>query len=180
MPLSTLESRRVRLVAAGDDDGVVLYRLLLGQGLSTLPTQKAFLTEFARGAAAQFRIERRDTGDATGFSSLHAFDPAGHVEFGIYTNPVTNLPGLGAEAALLTMNYAFTTWNIHKVYIRTTEASLPSMGLSINMMAEEGILRDHLYFQGRHWDLHIFAMYREQWLGFGAERTLRRLISSAS
>ncbi|MFC4534473.1 GNAT family N-acetyltransferase [Sphaerisporangium dianthi] len=180
MPLPILESRRVRLRPAGADDGVVLYRILLRLGLSTLPTQEAFLSEFAGHAAAQFRIERRDTGEVVGFSSLHELDPAGHVDLGVYTDPAKILPGLGAEAGILTINYAFATWNIHKVYIRTTRASIPSMGLSINLLAEEGVLRDHLYFQGTLWDLHIFAMYREKWMEFDAERTIRHLAPSAS
>jgi hypothetical protein len=39
---------------------------------------------------------------------------------------------------------------------------------------EEGCLRDHEFYQGRYWDLHIAAVYRTDWERGAIARLLAR------
>jgi hypothetical protein len=42
---------------------------------------------------------------------------------------------------------------------------------------EEGCLRDHEFYQGRYWDLHIAAVYRTDWERGAIARLLARRAS---
>ena len=165
-----IETPRIQLrPASAAADGPAFYRLLLQLGINTLPTQEDFVSAYCRDFAAYFAIRRREEGDEIGFCALFQLDPAGHVEVGVYTDPSRNGSSLGAEAALLTINYAFAMWNIRKIYYRASGASLPSIGgIVIDLARKEGLLPGHQYFRGQLWDMHIFAIYREQWEAKGA------------
>ncbi|MGI5271940.1 GNAT family N-acetyltransferase [Nonomuraea sp. CA-218870] len=168
-----LQSRRIRLRPAGARDSIKLYELLLGLGLNTLPSPDDFVSAFGRGVTASFLVETPG-GDFLGFCSLHGMSPAGHhVEGGIYMSPENSANGVGAEASLLMINYAFAMWNVRKVYFQTTEASLSAIGGDLKVSHKEGILSGHQYFSGQHWDVHVFAIYREEWDQFCAHAVER-------
>jgi RimJ/RimL family protein N-acetyltransferase len=174
-----IETPRIQLrPASAAGDGPAFYRLLLQLGINTLPTEEDFVSAYCRDFAAYFAVQRKEPADEIGFSALFQLDPAGHVEVGVYTDPARNGPSLGAEAALLTINYAFAMWNIRKIYYRATGASLPYIGgMVIDLARKEGLLPGHQYFRGKLWDMHIFAIYREQWEAKGAE-LVERLASA--
>lgn len=52
----------------------------------------------------------------------------------------------------MTINYAFAMFDVDKVIAQTTEATFGSVGLNSEKSAATGVLRDYLYFRGRHWD----------------------------
>ncbi|MGH9125732.1 MAG: GNAT family N-acetyltransferase [Acidimicrobiales bacterium] len=166
-----LGSRRIRLRPAGAADGQFLYQLLFEHGLTALPILPVWVADSLafKDAAAQFVVEWVANEQMIGYTSLHELDPsAGHVQVGVYSMPGGTAPGLGAEAALLTINYAFAMWPIRKVYCHTTEANMKYFGGAISKIARrEGLLRQHKYFQGRSWDLQILAIYRDDWVRTG-------------
>src|SRR5690606_11398436 len=126
-----------------------------------------------QGMNASFLVENTG-GDYLGFCSLQGLSPAGHhIEGGIYLSPEASSNGIGAEASLLLINYAFAMWNVRKVYFRTTEASLSSIGGDLKVSQKEGILSGHQYFSGKHWDEHVFAIYRDEWDEFCAQAVER-------
>ncbi|TDD37563.1 N-acetyltransferase [Actinomadura sp. KC06] len=159
-----LETKRIRLVPAAEQDARILYGLLLRLGMASLPTLDEFMKATAGGVAARFLVQRQDDGETVGYSSLHQMVPAaGHVEAGIYLDPEHIRSGLGAEASTLTLNYAFATWNVRKVYFQTTEASFDDFGPLLDVLTKEAVLPNHVFFRGRLWDVHIYAVYREEW-----------------
>lgn len=166
-----LGSRRIRLRPAGAADGQFLYQLLFELGFTALPILPLWVADSTpfKDAAAQFVVERVANQQMIGYTSLHELDPnAGHVQMGVYAMPGGSSPGLGAEAALLTINYGFAMWPIRKVYCNTTEANMRYFGGAISKIARrEALLRQHKYFQGRLWDLQIFAIYRDDWVRTG-------------
>ncbi|MEU4806645.1 GNAT family protein [Actinosynnema sp. NPDC023587] len=157
-----VKSRRVRLRPTTADDSATFYRTLLHAGVESLPPRAAIEQEFAH-LDALFLLERRDTGEVIGYSTLHGHNPAGHIEIGLYTDTTRARHGVGGEGLVLTMNYGFAVYDVGKMIVRTTEASFSGIGEEFDAEGREGVLPDHLYFRGGLWDLHCFAMRRAEW-----------------
>ncbi|MET9294033.1 GNAT family protein [Streptomyces sp. NPDC003077] len=157
------ESRRVRLdPATADSAREAMLGTLLRTGIESLRPSDGPAGLMANACAA-FLVRQRASGSVLGFSVLHGLNPAGHVKCGIYLDPERTRLGLGAEAAHLTYNYAFAVFAIEKVIVQTTQASFASFGLKDNAPRKTAVLEDHLYFRGRHWDLHTYEIRREEW-----------------
>ncbi|WP_188193694.1 GNAT family N-acetyltransferase [Nonomuraea sp. SYSU D8015] len=164
-----LETVRTRLRPAAEEDVPRLYDVLLRLGLHSLPNPEAFARQHGQGVDAQFAIELKRNGEIIGFSSLQHLSPAGHIQIGIFTDPELSRLGAGAEAMMLTVNYGFAKWEqVRKVYFSTTEASLPSLGRGMSLIPREAVLPEHLFFQGKLWDVHFYAITRDAWLESGA------------
>lgn len=174
-----IETQRVRLRPALAADGPATYELFLRTGMNNLPNMDVFVagysrelsshSAYSRDLAAQFAIQQRRDGEEVGFGGLFELSPAGHVELGLYTDLRKADVGIGAEATLLFINYAFATWQIRKVYMRTTDASRWFFGGTLaSMVRKEACLPDHMYFRGRLWDMDIYAIYRSEWDARGA------------
>jgi RimJ/RimL family protein N-acetyltransferase len=172
-----LETIRTRLRPAADEDVPRLYEVLAKLGLHSLPTPEEFARSYNQGVEAQFAIQVRRSGEVIGFSSLQQLNRAGHIQIGIFTDPGESRFGVGAEAMMLTVNYGFAAWEqVRKIYFSTTEASLPGLGRGISLIPREAVLPEHLFFQGRLWDVHFYAITRQAWLESGAhivERLVR-------
>jgi RimJ/RimL family protein N-acetyltransferase len=166
-----VESKRILLRPATAQDGPKVYEILFRAGRSALPTLDVFMQSFAKGAAAQFLVERRDTGDIVGYTSLTDLSVAGHVRLDVHADAET-LEGIVSDAAALTINFAFAMWRIRKLYFHTHETGLSGLGFDGDYAAavrEEAVFPDHLYFQGKLWDMHVFAIYRDKWDVHGTE-----------
>lgn len=72
--------------------------------------------------------------------------------------------GVGAAAIYLLGSQAFESMSLHKL---TCEAlSFNAAAITAYRKAgftEEGVLRDHLFREGRWVDVHVFAMLEKQW-----------------
>ena len=161
------------------DDGDWCLGLMLRLGLLSLPRRYRFIGAHDGNAKAEFAVCDLRSGARVGYTGLYASDPAGaHVELGLLSDPDRDLPGAGPEGAFLTINYACSMWPIRKLYMRTTQASTASFGGTLAAISRrEGTLREHLFFRGRHWDVYIAAIYRDDWLRKGkpvADRLVSR------
>ncbi|NRQ31690.1 GNAT family N-acetyltransferase [Nonomuraea sp. NN258] len=160
MPDLIVETPRTKLVPADVSDGTALYDLLLDLGLHSMPSREAFLASFDAGD--YFSVHACRTGQVVGYANLHSPDPAGHVQMGIFTDPAKAGYGIGGEAMILLVNYAFAKWSeLRKIYFSTTEASLERLG--VGNLPYEAALPDHLYFRGRLWTVYIYALHRRVW-----------------
>jgi len=72
--------------------------------------------------------------------------------------------GVGVIASALIVRWLFQTLPLHKVYMEVYGYN-PSVVRMLRKagLAEEGVLRRARFWDGDHWDLHIFAVYREAW-----------------
>ena len=148
---------------------VTVHDLLLKAGLSNLPTAETFASLCMKEVSAQFTVERRDTGQTVGFVSFHHLDLSGqHVRASFRTDPALAGNDLAAEVILMTINYAFASWNIRKIYFWTTDTDLQSFPTAFSSTHREATLPEHLYDRGALQDVHIYATYREQWEEHGA------------
>jgi len=182
-----VETQRVKLRAATASDGTDNYELFLRNGMNNLPNLDMFLaaysrdlashSAYSRDLAAHFVIRQRRNDTDVGFGGLFELSPAGHVEVGLYTEPAKADVGIGAEATLLFINYAFATWRVRKVYARTTDAALRLFGGTLASIARrEAVLPEHQYFRGLLWDVYIYAFYRADWEARGRD-VLERLVA---
>ncbi|MFF4616658.1 hypothetical protein [Nonomuraea jabiensis] len=159
------ESALIQLKPATVADGRAIYDVLFELGRVTLPTVDAYLDVFTRGVAAQFLVVNKGSGEVAGFTELSEATPAGHVQAAVNIRRGQD-EKIAADAAVLTINFAFAMWRIRKVYFQTHEEGLASLGFSGEralLVRQEATLADHLYFQGRTWDMHIHSIRREQW-----------------
>ena len=176
-----LETPRVSLRPATVDDADDLYDNLLRTGLETLPPLDHFRAGFeeaTRSRATVFAMRLRENDRIVGFGTLRDRDPAGHLKMGITMKTEVMPYGAGAEAMLLLANYAFARWDdIRRVYIESTEASIARFGSALSALKSVAVLRDHVFFRGRLWDMYYYAVTREEWERGGApvlERLVRR------
>ncbi|GHC96565.1 hypothetical protein GCM10007079_49370 [Nocardiopsis terrae] len=162
-----VESRRLRLVPS--TASAETFQILLTGGVESLGGIDAYLAEHEKSdIRAYFLMESRATGETVGFTTLHELnEAAGHVQVGLYTDVTKENLGLGGEAAMMTINYAFAMWNIRKVYIRTTKATISNFGPQVEKSEPEAVLRDHFYFCGKLWDVYVYSIMREDWIEWG-------------
>ncbi|MGQ0838804.1 GNAT family N-acetyltransferase [Actinokineospora sp.] len=174
-------SRRTVLRPAVKGDHPSFLGTLLRTGIESVRPGAAANPDLARRSNAAFIVTQRGNGDVLGFSTLFGLDPAGHIKSGVYLDPQKARLGIGSEVIYLSINYAFASFNIDQVITQTTEASFDTFGLSTSDNEGPGgmgILRDHLYFRGRNWDLHTFQIKRQEWEGQVNNTEIQRLLSA--
>ncbi len=70
------------------------------------------------------------------------------------------LSGLGVF-----IDYLFTFFSLRKLYFETFDMNLEAFASSVgSLLEQEGRLVNHAYFDGRHLDLSILALYRDRWM----------------
>ncbi|WP_327000786.1 GNAT family N-acetyltransferase [Dactylosporangium sp. NBC_01737] len=168
------DSRHVTLRPAAASDATKVYDILFKLGSAALPMIDTYVEQFGRGKSACFLVHRRDADggeELVGFSALGDLAPAGHLRAEVHL-----LPGLDedvvTEAHTLTTNFAFAMWRTRKVYFHTTESSPSVIGFGGErsvLVRAEAVLPSHAFFHGRLWDVHVFAVYREDWDILGAD-----------
>jgi RimJ/RimL family protein N-acetyltransferase len=73
--------------------------------------------------------------------------------------------GYGSEAKMLLLNYAFNTLNLRKVcslvlsFNKRSQAYSEKCGYKV-----EGVLKQHVFKNGRYWDLVNLAVFKRNWL----------------
>lgn len=165
------ESSRIALRPAGAADARQAYDLLFQLGRSALPLVDTYMAAFGQGTIGCFMIQRKDTEEIVGFSTLSDLTPGGHLRIDV--NMAAGQPAeMRTDAIALSVNFAFAMWRTRKVYFHSTEVGAESLGFAgkhAKMVREEAVLPDYAYFHGRLWDMHILAVYREQWDTHGVD-----------
>jgi RimJ/RimL family protein N-acetyltransferase len=74
--------------------------------------------------------------------------------------------GYGTEALSLLLNYAFNELNLYRVSASAAEYNEPALAfLQKNSFASEVRRREAIYRDGKHWDLIMLGLLREDWSG---------------
>jgi RimJ/RimL family protein N-acetyltransferase len=72
--------------------------------------------------------------------------------------------GLMIEVAGLAIEYVFQTWPFRKLYAEVPEYNLRTFGsVTKRFFRREGLLTEHVFLDGRYWDVHILATDRATW-----------------
>jgi RimJ/RimL family protein N-acetyltransferase len=167
------DSQRLTLRPAGTADAATVYDILFRLGRGGLPMIDQFIETFGRGLSASFLIYPRGVPDAEpiGFSTLSDISPAGHLRAEVNVLAAESQELL-VEAYALTVNFAFAMWRTRKVYIHMTSADLPGVGFGADhsaLLRQEAVLSDYTFSRGRVWDVHVLAVYRDEWDTLGVD-----------
>lgn len=165
-------ARRVSLHPVRPHDYPFLYDLAASGDLGyrwryygASPTFDTFVQTFQRSSEPQFVAIRGQADDRVGWVMSYRFDLAnGTAYMGVVMAPSYIGTGLGLEVAGQFVDYLFKYWNLRKVYSEAPGFTFGSVASGVNaVLKEEGVLRAHRYYDGRFWDEHIIAIYREDW-----------------
>jgi hypothetical protein len=90
--------------------------------------------------------------------------PGATARFAVAAIPQARRTGVVLEATTLFIQYCFDNWGYRKLYVDVPEYNLEQFHSALGRhFHEEGHLVDHDYWQGRHWGLLTFALYRTEW-----------------
>jgi RimJ/RimL family protein N-acetyltransferase len=166
------EGERIRLRGIEPDDWAAFMRFAvdeerLGDVLRPPRSAEGFRAWAKEEAAAKsdgdvfgLAIEAVDTGEMVGAIGSHHPDPRhGCFEYGITIGAGFRREGYATEAALLLLRFMFAERRYHKCEARIFAHNEASLELHRRLgFTEEGRLRDHVFFAGRHHDLVIMGM----------------------
>lgn len=73
--------------------------------------------------------------------------------------------GLGTDAKMALLDYAFNTLNLRKICSRVTAFNKRSLQYSLHCGYKvEGTRRQHIFKKGQYWDIIELALFKEDWL----------------
>ncbi len=110
-------------------------------------------------------VETRSAREPIGYVLAHSINPwDGWLAVGMYVEPSRRLTGLGAEAALLGMDFLFRIYPLRKIVTEVYDFAEPIQRMLISMGFEEvGFLPDHFWYEDQSWGLHQMMLTRERW-----------------
>ncbi len=101
-----------------------------------------------------------------GYVGIYSIDPIHRkAEFGIMIDPKQQGYGYASTATHLAMDYAFSTLNLHKLYLivdRINEKAIhvyEKMGFQV-----EGVLKEEYFVNGRFHDVSIMSIFQRDYL----------------
>jgi hypothetical protein len=176
-------TRRITLIPVDPPlEGAAIRALLAEDDLAEPDDVDVFQHTFPGDGQAdttQFLIHRPDIERTVGFAALSELDlDRGGIQVHVLAKAVTTPHGMGLEATVLLVNYAFAVWPIEQVYfpVRAKKAghfNLPAI------ISENAVLPDHLRRQKPSPELKVFSIHRDPWLKYGT-KLLARLQRSPS
>ncbi len=179
LPRESLATADVALRPLDPGDVPALYRASLDPAESyrwrfrgATPSLQQFNDALYQGTLAQFAVTDRPTGSLHGlvvvYNAMHEGGWA-YVAFQRVANADARR-GHMIVGIILMIDYAFRTWPFRKLYGELPSYNYESIVGSIGTpVVEEGRLKDHMYFDGNYYDMHIIAIYREAWEEFAAK-----------
>jgi RimJ/RimL family protein N-acetyltransferase len=167
---------RVRLRGIEPEDWTAFMRFAvdeerLGDLLQLPRSAESFRTWAKEQAVAKsdgdsfgLAIEAVDTGEIVGaVGSNHADPRAGWFEYGITMGAEHRRKGFAAEAVVMLLRFMFAERRYHKCQARIFAHNEASLSLHRRLgFVEEGRLRDHVFFAGRHHDLVMMGMLADE------------------
>lgn len=74
--------------------------------------------------------------------------------------------GVGTEATILALEFAFNRLNMNKVYLQTSERFVEAIRLYQKLgFVKDGIMRQHRYSNGNYEDKILFSMLKSEFIG---------------
>lgn len=168
-----LSSRRMLLRPVKPEDVLPLFELSTSPEVafrwrytSAVPSFEAFASSFNTGVLTQLVIAGIKRSEVLGLAVIYNPDLKNQTAYyAIMMAPRYIRTGLGIEATAVFLNYVLTTWNLRKIYLESIKYNYELIGSGVGtVFKEEGCLEGHQYFDGKYWDLHILAIYRDEFL----------------
>ncbi len=183
MPMAdftTLETTRLQLrhfmdsdllafMAYRNDPEVARYQSWVG---INEPEARAFIQEQKEtqpgvpGQGFQIAIELKETGVLIGDCYFTINERDNHqAEIGFTLSRAYQGQGFATEAVLCLLNYAFLTFNLHRIIAITDCENAASIALLERLgMRREGHFLQNIWFKGKWGDEYLYAILKEEWL----------------
>lgn len=117
-----------------------------------------------RGDRHEFMIVERTSGRSVGTIGLSRIEPLHRrAEYGVLIGePGARGKGLASEASRLLLDYAFQALGLARVYLHVFADNEAAIRLYERVgFVQEGLLRRHVYKQGRFRDVIVMAVMRD-------------------
>jgi hypothetical protein len=180
-PLARLEGADCALRQLGPVDYDWVYATLMAPGVLLThrfggrpPSPEQFASILWSGVATQFVIHRPGQPTArAGLVSFYNHDAGnGTAWLSVLLDPEVQGVGWPWQGVVLAIDHVFRAISIRKLCIEIAEWNVPAFGgLERFGFRPEGVQVDHLYLDGRHWDVENHAVFRPEW-----ERVAERLV----
>ena len=168
-PIPMREGRYVRLRPVSPADYGWLYEVGVQTDAGTrwrlhgeVPHFDQFIGGLLSNATATFVIEGHD-GALLGMTQIWNLEQLSrHAQITAFLAPDAQGTGWPMEGVAMCMDYAFRAYDLRKLYLETLDSELQEFrSLVGGVLREEGCLRGHRYVYGEYVDLHVLALYRE-------------------
>lgn len=155
-------------IAKSDTDLIIQWRSqafvqknFIYQGPFTKEVHENWLkTQVETGKVKQFIIYEKKMDRPIGSVYLRDIDYANQkAEYGIFIGEEAFLgKGYGAEAGILTLEYAFKELHLHKIMLKVFSYNIRALkNYKKAGFVEEGILKDEVYRNGNYYDIIYMA-----------------------
>jgi hypothetical protein len=129
------------------------------------PSPEEWVRSIWQAVLAQFLVVRADDKEPVGL--VMAYKPNfqdKHAYLGATRFNVRERSPLLMLGAALFIEYVFTCWDFHKLYLELPEYNLVQFERGFDdLFVTEARLRSHVWYDGRLWDQVIMALYRDTW-----------------
>lgn len=124
------------------------------------PSFDDFVVHLWDRVLSQFVVVSKASGEVLSLVVAYGADHKnGTAYLGVLRNLASSNP-VATEGVVRFLYYLFETFPLRKVYIETPEFNLNQFrGGFDSFFQPEGLLKDHDYYNGTYWDLHILAVY---------------------
>lgn len=103
---------------------------------------------------------------AYGLGNFKLLTPSKEIgEWGFYIGESTATKGMGTALGYTFLNYIFDELKIRKVCAEVFDYNEISLYFHQKLgFKQDEILREHIFKNGRYCDVHLFSIFREEWL----------------
>lgn len=172
-----LVGAQVRLRVPGPDDFPYLYfglfstpeNLFRSRLHGDTPSLEEFVHRLGDHAAAQFVFGHMSNVQPFGHAAVYGLNLRdGVCAIEVTTSPEVMQAPESREGISLFLDYVFRMWPVRKIYAHLSDFNLPLVeGFAGDSIFEtEGVLRDHEYYAGQYWDIHVVTVWRDRWEEF--------------
>ena len=183
-----IESARLRLRHFRDSDitlfmgyrnDPIVAKYQSWEGISELEA-RTFIQEQKKvqpgvpGQGFQIAIELKATGVLIGdcYFTINAFDHR-QAEIGFTLSHEFQGHGYAAEAVSCFLNYAFHTFDLHRIIAITDCENIASVALLERLgMRREGHFIQNIWFKGKWGDEYLYAILKDEWLHQSNDRNV--------
>jgi RimJ/RimL family protein N-acetyltransferase len=164
--------RRVFFRQVERSDYDILRQLELGDDLGSrwrfggsTPSPEEFPQRFWAGSVTQLLVCDRETGARVGLASLSNVNfVVGHGYFSLAKFDRDDRTGKILDGAVLFLEHVFSAFPLRKVYLEVAGYSLGQFLSGVgDLFEEEGRLREHVFADGKFWDVTILSLARSRW-----------------
>jgi RimJ/RimL family protein N-acetyltransferase/aryl carrier-like protein len=125
------------------------------------PPPERFAAELWTQVLVQYIARQAEDGQPAGHVVAYGADPnRRHAYLGAVFAAQHTGAGLAAQVVAVFARYLFHTFPLRKLYLEVPGYNWPQLRSGEGrLFGVEGVLRDHDYYAGRHWDQRICAIY---------------------